>query len=343
MTWAGFHQGALLRGYMYDFLQLLAPHLTHRLVDRAGNAASPADVDALFADVELPVYDQDRTSTHRSPEGTLAAKPLRELWPYLRHYQAHAGARAGRAADRIRRDAGAAAGVPRRHRQGHGRAGSRDDRFLLRGVPRRPPSSSACSRRCAFTWSPGSASASSPTCAPIFTRASSAWIPTFFEVTRTGEVLSRLTTDTTLVQSIAGVNLSITLRSAIQLVGALVLLIATSPSLAGMILMLHSAGDRAADHRRSPAAHAVARVAGSHRRYQRPRRRNAQRDSDRAGVHARVAAHRALRQSRRGFVRRRDPPHAHARGADGGRHDDGLRRGHVRAVARRASRARGRR
>lgn len=62
--------------------------------------------------------------------------------------------------------------------------------------------------------------------------------PTFFEVTKTGEVLSRLTTDTTLVQSIAGVNLSITLRSAIQLIGALVLLIATSPSLAGMILVL---------------------------------------------------------------------------------------------------------
>jgi ATP-binding cassette subfamily B protein len=62
--------------------------------------------------------------------------------------------------------------------------------------------------------------------------------PTFFEVTRTGEVLSRLTTDTTLVQSIAGVNLSITLRSTIQLVGALVLLILTSPSLAGMILLL---------------------------------------------------------------------------------------------------------
>jgi len=62
--------------------------------------------------------------------------------------------------------------------------------------------------------------------------------PTFFEVTRTGEVLSRLTTDTTLVQSIAGVNLSITLRSGIQLVGALILLVATSPSLAGMILLL---------------------------------------------------------------------------------------------------------
>src|SRR6187431_713936 len=53
--------------------------------------------------------------------------------------------------------------------------------------------------------------------------------PAFFEVTKTGEVLSRLTTDTTLIQSIAGVNLSITLRSAIQLIGALVLLVATSP------------------------------------------------------------------------------------------------------------------
>jgi LysR family transcriptional regulator, cys regulon transcriptional activator len=56
LTWAGFHQGALLRGYMYDFLQLVAPHLTKRLVDRAGNASAPADVEALFTDVELPTY-----------------------------------------------------------------------------------------------------------------------------------------------------------------------------------------------------------------------------------------------------------------------------------------------
>ena len=62
--------------------------------------------------------------------------------------------------------------------------------------------------------------------------------PTFFEVTRTGEVLSRLTTDTTLVQSIAGVNLSMMLRSALQLVGAMALMITTSPSLAGMIVLL---------------------------------------------------------------------------------------------------------
>ena len=62
--------------------------------------------------------------------------------------------------------------------------------------------------------------------------------PTFFEVTRTGEVLSRLTTDTTVVQGIAGVNLSMTLRSMVQMVGALALMIATSPSLAGMIVVL---------------------------------------------------------------------------------------------------------
>lgn len=56
LTWAGFPQGALLRSYMYDFLQLLAPHLTRRLVDRAGSVSSQAEVDELFADVTLPVY-----------------------------------------------------------------------------------------------------------------------------------------------------------------------------------------------------------------------------------------------------------------------------------------------
>lgn len=56
LTWAGFHQGALLRGFMYEFLQLLAPHLTKRLVDRAANAGTTEDIEALFKDVELPVY-----------------------------------------------------------------------------------------------------------------------------------------------------------------------------------------------------------------------------------------------------------------------------------------------
>jgi ATP-binding cassette subfamily B protein len=62
--------------------------------------------------------------------------------------------------------------------------------------------------------------------------------PLFFETTRVGEVLSRLTTDTTLVQAIAGVNLSIVLRSSLSLIGALVLMGLTSARLMGVILLL---------------------------------------------------------------------------------------------------------
>ncbi len=62
--------------------------------------------------------------------------------------------------------------------------------------------------------------------------------PTFFEVTQTGEVLSRLTADTTLVQSIAGVGISITLRAAVTLTGGLIMLAITSPSLTAIILVL---------------------------------------------------------------------------------------------------------
>ncbi len=62
--------------------------------------------------------------------------------------------------------------------------------------------------------------------------------PAFFEVTQTGEVLSRLTTDTTLIQSIAGVGLSIALRSVLTLLGALIMLAVTSPMLTGLVLLL---------------------------------------------------------------------------------------------------------
>ncbi len=62
--------------------------------------------------------------------------------------------------------------------------------------------------------------------------------PAFFEITKVGEVLSRLTTDTTLIQSIAGVGLSITLRSMLTLSGGLVMLIVTSPRLTAWIIVL---------------------------------------------------------------------------------------------------------
>ena len=61
--------------------------------------------------------------------------------------------------------------------------------------------------------------------------------PTFFETTRTGEVLSRLTADTTLVQSISGVSLSIALRTLVNLTGGLVMLALTSVKLTLYILL----------------------------------------------------------------------------------------------------------
>ena len=62
--------------------------------------------------------------------------------------------------------------------------------------------------------------------------------PAFFEVTKTGEVLSRLTTDTSLIQSLSGVGLSILLRSTVSFVGSLVLLLLTSLKLALIIFAL---------------------------------------------------------------------------------------------------------
>jgi ATP-binding cassette subfamily B protein len=62
--------------------------------------------------------------------------------------------------------------------------------------------------------------------------------PLFYETTRVGEVLSRLTTDTTLVQAISGVNLSIILRSSLSLIGGLVMMGLTSAKLMGIMLVL---------------------------------------------------------------------------------------------------------
>jgi len=53
-TWIGFQRNGLLRGYMYDFLALTAPHLTRRLVDRASHCKTQQDIDTLVADVPLP-------------------------------------------------------------------------------------------------------------------------------------------------------------------------------------------------------------------------------------------------------------------------------------------------
>jgi ATP-binding cassette subfamily B protein len=60
--------------------------------------------------------------------------------------------------------------------------------------------------------------------------------PAFFEVTRTGEVLSRLTADTTLIQTVIGSSVSVALRNLLMLVGGLALMFATSIKLTLIVL-----------------------------------------------------------------------------------------------------------
>ncbi|MCB1997614.1 MAG: ABC transporter, partial [Rhodoferax sp.] len=60
--------------------------------------------------------------------------------------------------------------------------------------------------------------------------------PEFFETTATGEVLSRLTTDTTLVQSVVGSSLSMGLRNTVMGLGALGALIVTNPVVMTQVL-----------------------------------------------------------------------------------------------------------
>lgn len=56
ITKIGFRRGMTLRGYMYDFIHLFAPHLTRDRVDNALRADSHATLDALFNDFALPVH-----------------------------------------------------------------------------------------------------------------------------------------------------------------------------------------------------------------------------------------------------------------------------------------------
>lgn len=60
----------------------------------------------------------------------------------------------------------------------------------------------------------------------------------FHETNRTGELLSRLTTDTELIQTVLGSSASVALRSALMLLGASVLLVITSPRLAALIALV---------------------------------------------------------------------------------------------------------
>ncbi|MEM9851507.1 MAG: ABC transporter transmembrane domain-containing protein, partial [Pseudomonadota bacterium] len=62
--------------------------------------------------------------------------------------------------------------------------------------------------------------------------------PAFFERLLTGEILSRITTDTTLILSVIGSSVSWALRNALLLIGAIALMVYTSPKLSMMVLLV---------------------------------------------------------------------------------------------------------
>ena len=57
----GFRRSAYLRGYMFKFMEIFAPHLTRGLVDKVieSYAKSPEEAASLFTDIKLPTYPQD--------------------------------------------------------------------------------------------------------------------------------------------------------------------------------------------------------------------------------------------------------------------------------------------
>ncbi|MEE2945705.1 MAG: ABC transporter transmembrane domain-containing protein [Pseudomonadota bacterium] len=62
--------------------------------------------------------------------------------------------------------------------------------------------------------------------------------PAFYEKIMTGEVLSRITTDTTLILSVIGSSISVALRNVLLLLGGLVLMLFTSAKLTGLVLLI---------------------------------------------------------------------------------------------------------
>jgi ATP-binding cassette subfamily B protein len=62
--------------------------------------------------------------------------------------------------------------------------------------------------------------------------------PGFFETAKTGEILSRLTTDTSLLQTVVGSSFSIAIRNAFSLIGGIIMLLVTNAKLAGLVALV---------------------------------------------------------------------------------------------------------
>ena len=120
--------------------------------------------------------------------------------------------------------------------------------------------------------------------------------PAFFDSARCGELVSRLTADTTQIKSAVGASVSIALRNMMLFIGAAAMMVITEPETVG----LRAAGDPAdrdsAGRVRALGAAAVAQRAGYAGGCQRLRLRTDRRDQDRAGLYQRAAGDQPLRR-----------------------------------------------
>ncbi len=111
--------------------------------------------------------------------------------------------------------------------------------------------------------------------------------PAFFDSARSGELISRLTADTTQIKSAVGASVSIALRNLMLFIGAAVMMVITSPRLSGC--------DPAGGVRALGAA-AVAQRPGYAGGCHRLRLRAGRRHQNRAGLYQRADGQRALRR-----------------------------------------------
>ena len=163
-------------------------------------------------------------------------RPLLSLVPYIARY-------------RWQRDRGAVRAAGRgRHHAGGADRGTAHDRFRFLARQREPDrqlfhrhdrgggGARAVERAARTTSSPRWASASSPICAATCSATSSRSRAAYFDQAKTGEMISRLTADTTQIKAAVGASVSIALRNLVLFIGAAAMMVVTSPRLSAFVL-----------------------------------------------------------------------------------------------------------
>ena len=162
--------------------------------------------------------------------------------------------------------------------------------------------------------------------------------PGYFEVMRTGEVISRLTNDTTMLETVIGSSASMAIRNVLLMIGGLVMLALTSGKLTALVLGGRAARAGADPVLRPPRAQARAGEPGPRRRCRRLCRRGIARNSHGAGVRPRDRGSAPVRRAGRRGVRYRAAAHSPACAAGGDGDRARVRRGRRDPVDRRPRR-----